>query len=773
MNIPNLPFLEKKNKSEYFLSLVLRDEKASAVVFEEINGKINVVGEHSERFKTSLEDATDDELLEVLDRAVSTAEKNLPPDTESQKTIFGVKYDWIEEGKIKPQFLAKLKKASDEMGFKPMGFLVIPEAISHLLQKEEGAPLTAILAEIGDKNVTVSIIKAGKIISTKTAPVSESLVTSVEKLLKHFNELEVLPTRIILFDGGREDLAQDFISHKWSKELPFLHVPQISALPANFDARAVLNGAAQQMGFEVLEGSLKAAEKAEISAAKIAPIAEMSEEDKTLAEAASEFGFVSDDIKDDDEKEEEKEIPSEPIIQKPTEDKISEEEPKTAVADNFVPRTVASVAVKDQLREIPDELRLKQSEKKPFPVSGALIFGGISGFIKKLNFGKILTILKAGGQARKLLLLGLVPLILLILYIYFAFLGRSSTITLDLKGNEKEETLNVTFSQSENTNADDNVIAAEFITVPVDGKKTTSTTGKKEVGDKAKGTVTMFNSNTTGVTIPTGTVIVASNDLKFVTDKAVTVASASGDIFSGTEPGKADVPVTAEKFGTNYNLPSNTKFTVEGSSSVAAKNDKAFSGGTKKEVKVVAKKDQDKLVADIRKQLEAEAKDEIQKKAQAGSVVLPNFISVEFDKRSFSKDVDDEANEVSLTATINYKGVSYKESDITTFAREKFGTDGKMEVNEGSVEASAEDLEEDGEDASAKLKLKVSLLPKLDEKEIVNSVKGKSTKEAIRILNQINEVNRVDVKLSPPIPFLPDRLPFSSGKIKIVINKNG
>ena len=60
-----------------------------------------------------------------------------------------------------------------------------------------------------------------------------------------------------------EKLQQEFITHKWSHELGFLHVPQITNLPANFDARAVLSGAATQMGFEILEGSLKRAEKEE------------------------------------------------------------------------------------------------------------------------------------------------------------------------------------------------------------------------------------------------------------------------------------------------------------------------------------------------------------------------------------------------------------------------------------------------------------------------------------------------------------------------------
>lgn len=745
MNVPKLPFLEKKSKTEYFLSLVLRDEKASAVVFEEANGRINVVGEHNEPFKISLEDDTEEELLEVIDRAVSTAEKNLPPDAQSHKTIFGVKHNWIIEGKIKPEYLAKLKKVSDELDFKPMGFLVIPEAIAHLLQKEEGAPLSAILTEIGTKTVTLSVIRAGKIVETKSAPIGPSIVLSVEDLLKHFSETETLPPRIILFDGGKEELAQKFMSHKWSKDLPFLHIPQVMNLPTNFDARAVLNGAATQMGFDILEGSLAKAAKQDSGQIDGLSEAVEGESDKTLAEAASEFGFVEDDVSKKDK-------------------------PRTAQPIDETPKT--NIAIADQLREIPEEVKLKGAETKSFPINASFISAGILGFMKKINIGSLL---RGAGNSRKKLLIGIIPIALILLILYLYFFARSATLTLDIKGKVTDETAGVTFSQSEETNASDNVISAQFISVSEDGKKSTGTTGKKEIGDKAKGTVTIFNSGSTGATIPTGTVLTSSsNDLKFITDKAVTVASSSGDIFSGTDPGKADVTVTAEKFGTNYNLPSNTKFSVEGSSSIAAKNDKPFAGGTKKEVKVVAKKDQDKLVSNLQKQLETDAKDDIKKEAEGGAQVLPNFISVEFEKKSFSKDIDDEANEVSLTATITYKGVSYKNQDILAFAKDKLeDSNGNLEVDEQSIETSATDLKEKGDGASAKLKIKARLVPKLDEKELAKEISGKSRSDAIQRLNEINEVSGVDIKIFPPIPLLPDRLPFSSGKIKIVINKNG
>ena len=134
--------------------------------------------------------------------------------------------------------------------------------------------------------------------------------------------------------------------------------------------------------------------------------------------------------------------------------------------------------------------------------------------------------------------------------------------------------------------------------------------------------------------------------MDFSLDKDITVASASGDVFSGTTPGKANAEITAKKIGQEYNLPSNTKFTVGNSSSIAAKNDEAFSGGTKKEVTVVSADDISKLRSELPKSLEAKAKENLTSKISEDQVLLSVLISKEIVKEDFSKKKDDEANEL-------------------------------------------------------------------------------------------------------------------------------
>jgi len=740
MKFPKLPNLEKKKKDEYFLSLVLRSEKVSAVVFREVAGRVDVVGEHAELFKTSLEQADDEELLNAIDRAVSVAEKSLPEGVESQKTIFGLKASWIEDGKIKPAYLKKLKKISDELQFKPVGFLVITEALIHLLGTQEGAPVSAIIAEIGKNSIMLTLTKAGRIIESKSAEIDDGpIVVSVETLLKHFTAAEILPSRIIIFDNGSEKLQQEFIAHRWSHELGFLHMPQISSLPANFDARAVLSGAATQMGFEILEGSLKKAEKEEDR--EIEKLTDEEIEDKTLAEAVSEFGFTQEDLG---------------------------KKPKTAVEDDDQINT-DNITMADQFKEIPEENKINESDSKSFPLAAAGLFGAIKGFTSKIKLGN----LAKNGNSRNKLLIAVIPITLIIIILVYYFAFRSATVTLGVFSEEKEETVDVTFSESEATNGKDDVINVEFVTSSQDGKVTTTATGTKETGDKAKGTVTIFNNGDSGKTLAAGTVIISSNDLKFITDKAVTVASASGDIFSGTEPGKADVTVTAEKFGSNYNLPSDTKFTVEGNSSIAAKNNNAFSGGTTEKLTIVTQKDLDKLTKELQSQLEKNAKAEMDKIAGNDTVVLPDFSSVTFKSKSFSKEVDDEAKDVSLTGTITFETVSYKKSELAKFAKDKLDIPEGMAIDESKLSVEVENIETEDDVVTATIKIVATLVPEIDTAKLAKDIKGDSVKNATADLQKIPGVEQVNIKVNLSLPLLPKRLPFSAEKIIIDLKQNG
>ncbi len=751
MKFPNLPFLEKKEKPQYFLSLIFRTDKLDAFVFQELGKTIKVVSEQEEFFQDSLEKADFEEILDVSDKVISAAEDELNLTTEVSKTIFGLKDSWVENGKIKKEYLDILKKLCESLGLTPVGFLTIPEAVVGLLQEEEGAPPSAILVDVSKNRVNVSLVKAGKIVEAKSSEIHETSVFTVDTLLKHFEVSEILPSKIVLLSED-EDLVQEFISHQWSKSLPFLHLPQITNLLPGFMGKAFVLGIATQMGAQVRdefeapsEEPIPAQpnieqEQAEEEKVEVSPVEEKKETIEYLP--AEYFGFM-----------EGKDVGKVP----PPQPKVETNEETEAV-----------------IEEIPEEVKLEE-ENRILPATFLAVIlpkvkkslSAISKLFKTIPISKVSSRIPFG--LRNIFILAAFVFFLLLVTFYY-FLGLKANVTLGIKPQIIEKSQDITFSSS--SNFANNTIKGDLVSVSEDGTASTNATGKKETGDKAKGTVTVFNSSITTITFPAQTIITSntSTKLNFLTTAKVTVASRSADV--PPTAGTAIVNVEAEKFGTEYNLPSGTKFlSISGNSDVSAKNDNPFSGGTKKEITAVSKDDLNKLQNDLQKQLEGKAKDDINKKLSQGKSLLSDFVNVSFDKKDFDKNVDDEASKVNLKATLSFQTISYDKKELLDYIKATF--QGNTTIDEGNVEISFENIKlKNNNDVSAKMKLKAKIIPSIDKESLAKEISGKSFTSAANRLKNIPQVVDVKIKFSPNIPLLPKFLPRIPKNIRIIILEN-
>jgi hypothetical protein len=753
----NLPFFKKFNKKIvplYYLVLVLRDEKVQAVIFEELESVAKIVGQKEQHFSTTIDDVPSEELLEVLDKAIAGAEMSLPENVQTHKTIFGVKQSWTDNDQIKKEYLAKLKKASEELDLVPIGFLVISQAISHFLQKEEGVPVSAILAEVNKRSVTVTLLRAGKSIETKSSEIHDSIPFTVDTVLKHFSIAEILPSRIIVFNG-KEDLSQEFISHTWSKSLPFLHLPQITSLPEGFDAKAVLFGAATQMGFEVLE-------KNEIPE-ETETIPDLSQEETKVAEnkpqetdvyknlGASDFGFAQDvDVA-----------------------KMKFQEPVTPI-DN--PKKEQEIVPRMDI----EDRQINTEQPKGFANILTLVKN-----ILAATLGLIFTVIqkiipgKNSAPRRKLVILVPVILLLIIAIIgsYFMFLKAEITITVDPKITQQDKS--ITFSTTKTTDSSNNIIKGDFVAVSEDGSVSTTATGKKDVGTSAKGSVTIFNSLTQSKTLAGGTIIKSPNGLEFTLDSSVTIkAVASHSADETASPEKITANVTANQLGKESNLPSGTKFPIGSfdSSDLVAKNDNPFSGGTKKEVTVISKNDVVKLEKDILSQFEGKAKEDLQKQLNQNKILLPAFVTETLSKESLSTKVGNEANQLTLTGTVEYQGISYDKNDLITISKSILSKDisQNQEIDYNNIKTAVLDIKNVNDDeVKANLNIKGLLLPKIDENQLTKDLKRKSFNAAEDLLFKLPQVADVKIILSPNLPFLPKDLPAREKNIKILIKING
>lgn len=767
MKLP-IPFTKiKKENSEYFLALVLRNEKVTSVIFEKIGNTIKYVSHDEEEFKNTIEDAETEEFLDTLDKVITSAETSLPENVETKKTIFGLKESWVEDGKIKKEYLEKLKKASDELSLEPIGFLVSSESIINLVTKEEGAPVTAILADVGKKFITISWIKAGKVLETRSTEIHQSASYTVDTLLKHFQSPGNLPARIILIGSEEDELTQEFISHQWSKSLAFLHLPQIMSLPEDASVKAVLLGAATQMGTQLIYDTSKDLDQNRPT--RIVPEQEEIEEQKDFDKPSTPYDT--------------KEQPSLDLVDKDSSLEFFGFVEGTDVAKSEAPKHPVNQDIPESLLEektenIPEDVKLEEEAKEGFSGNALLLFGKVKKFLGTLpstlkkngvNFNFIA--LLQSGNKKMLAVLGLIVIVLVTL-LYFYLFKTKAVANIFVNPTEDEKTASITFSSTSSTDIKNGVLAAQFVSVTQEGSLTRSATGKKDIGNPAKGSVTVFNNDSKSVSLPSGTTITSSNNLKFTLDTSITIASASGDIFSGTKPGTANVNVTGGEIGQEYNLPSNTKFTIGGNSNIAAKNDNAFSGGSKKQVTVVSEDDLNKLVEDLPKSLEDKARENIKGKVDADKTMLNTFVDETVDDKSFDKKEDEQANQVTLKGTVIFKAATYTNSDIESLASSLFDSN-DTQVKSGNLEITAKNIiVEKNNDVNADLIIKAKIFPKVDNTSLLNQIKGVSLQKAQNILGNLNQVERVEISLSPNIPFLPKNMPGNPKNIILNFTTN-
>lgn len=778
----SLPFLttKKKEVKDYFLALLLRDEHVRAIVFSQIDGKIAIKGDASVPLETSLEKISTEKLLETLDKAIGQAESTLPENIETHKTIFGLKDSWVEGTTIRKERMDRLKEVCQQLDLQPIGFLVFQEAIAHLLQKEEGAPVSAILVEAEDTLATVSLLRAGRIVEVQSGVLGDSIAQTIENFLQGFQNAEILPSRIIVLDmQDRPQLSQKLLKHSWKSNIPFLHVPQVTMLGNEFDARAILYGTASQMGFDA-QDLPKMKPQAKQAIEEIPPLEE-AKPSYAEATAGEEEPEEIEEKPDELEERKDKEIAELPTIEE-AETQLSMEKEVGAEDLGFVmgkdvleeaPEKIhaAKNFASENIQEIPEEVKMEEEG----------LIGGIGGLNATAItegmqnvFSSIKKNLKMPTVSSKPLLL--IPLILLVLIatVLWYIFGLSATVTLTMNAKKVDQSQTITFVPNAPSNFSQNLLGSATVSVSEDGSVSADATGKKDVGDKAKGTVTVFNNDSDSHTLAAGTTITAQNGLKFVTASDITVASASGDIFSGTTPGKQDVAVTAADIGTEYNFPSGTKFAIGSSLVLAAKNNSAFSGGSKKTITVVSQDDLDNLTKSLSDKLQDKAKSDILQKSSNTQAVLPLFLKTDLTKKNFSKQAGDEATSVSLDGTIAYTTLTYAKSDLDSFAKQllqdKIPSNTQLDQNGLQENITDASVQKDNS-VKATATVHASLLPTLDNNQAARAIAGKSYTDIKSALN-LPDLLSAQVTLSPNLFFLPHNLPRLSSHIKIIVTGN-
>ena len=294
-------------------------------------------------------------------------------------------------------------------------------------------------------------------------------------------------------------------------------------------------------------------------------------------------------------------------------------------------------------------------------------------------------------------------------------------------------------------------------------------TGKKDVGEKAAGTV-KFTTNTISSlgTIPAGTTLTSTAGKTFTTDAPVTltIANASGD---------ASTTVTATASGASSNGSSGS---VTGApSGVNASLVGSTAGGTDKTVTVVEQGDIDTVSEQVVSSGESDAaKKALAKEFGDGYVVLDGSFKANKDDVKPSPAVGAEAADGKgvLAGSVTYTLSAVPKSELNKFLTEYFtqAIDGKTSqkiYDNGIKTVSFTNVNavEGGYTAGVTTNGKVG--PKIDENALKEFAKGKKTGEVQDYARNINGVEDVVVNLSP---FWVTGVPNDTKKISVEFKVN-
>jgi len=375
---------------------------------------------------------------------------------------------------------------------------------------------------------------------------------------------------------------------------------------------------------------------------------------------------------------------------------------------------------------------------------------------------------------RKKTFIAIGVVILLIIAWYLAvFVAPSAKIVIETD----TQAVPTEFDFIANTNAesvsvDGKIVPAQFESTDVDESASANATGTKDVGTKAKGTVTIRNcdENDNVAVIKAGTGV-SSAGKTFITQGSLSLGTAnfdgSGDCkTSGSHVGS--VQVVAQENGDSYNLSSGATYSVSGFSSSVTGTGSAMTGGTSKTVKIVTQSDvdsaKDKLEIDDNK-IKSELKTALE---DAGYFAIEDTFEKQDENTTTTPNTGEEGSEVTVKYTAKFVMVGVKKDDlkqvIEDSIKDEVDTEKQAVQNDGIDSATYEIVKSGDDTMTIIFNGTPEVGPDINVDQLKTDIKGKKSGETENIVMSYPVVNTVKVDYSP---FWVNKTPNKESKINI------
>jgi hypothetical protein len=382
---------------------------------------------------------------------------------------------------------------------------------------------------------------------------------------------------------------------------------------------------------------------------------------------------------------------------------------------------------------------------------------------------------------RKKLFIGIGAVLLLTAFLVWALVfAPRAAITITARTTDSQLSTKANLGDTLTTSLKDGTLK----TVTKTSKKTVSipftATGKKDVGDKAMGTVKIVPIESViapkilsdgQAVVPAGTTITSASGSTYTTNQQLVFTASN---WSSTRYGQ-NVGVTATASGSSYNGASGN---ATGPSGYNTSFTAPTSGGTDKTVTVVQQSDVDAVSSSVGTSSDADtAKADIKKAFGSDYVIIADSFKQDTTGVKATPAVGSEASDGkgALAGDVVYSMMAVQKSELTKFldayfAQQIDGMANQKVYSNGLSSVAFTNFARGDTATTVTLATTGKYGPKIDETDIKNISKGKRLGEIQSYIQEIPGVDSVDIKFSP---FWVTSAPGDVSKISVEFKVNG
>lgn len=734
------------SNGHYYLSVVISLASVETAVWEMLTdggGGYNLLS-HSHKDLKDLADLSD-LVIKAIDEAGSEA------GVDFEDAVFGLPNSWIEKEEILPTHEKLVNKLCKDLEIEPIALVPIDSAVSYFLASKLGGPITANLIEIGTSKISVSVIHSGTVKYSQELKKTSDIPQTVFNLFTN-SKSENLPARFIIFGANSSDelaeIENDFNNFNWLQKdgdySAFLHIPKVTAVTEFSLAEAVAMSTASD--FAAQDEFLGASQKVESDTDKTIDASPLPDEPQIVTpfpqdeqDDENAFGFVQ-----------EADIAS-------ASDTPQTTEPEPGEPTHALPAKELHAPTQPEPQPAPS---LPDSQPHPKHKKAKVSFNVLAPLLNlslvKRHRPVFFTILAS------FILLGLVVLYLIV---------PQADITLKVKTQNFDSRFVITAqTSSQSVDTASRTIPAQNVSIEENGEGKTVATGSKTVGERAKGTVTVYNKSDSLRTIPKGSIMTVSG-LSFTLDSDVSIASQSAGV-EGSTYGKTDAQATAASVGTDSNIGADKdlKFSNFDFNLVSARSKGAFSGGSSRQITVFSEDDSKRLKSQVENQILDQAVAKIQSQ-NPSTQILKSALVTKILSEKYSAAIGDEATTVDYSQKASFSALVYNTEDLNNLSYELIqkSIPAGYEIRKDDIKIDPVVKNSANNKLEIELNLSTKVFAKVDTNDIAKNIRGKSSKVVDNYLNSFPNVVSSQFRLIPPLPDFLKTAPTNLKQIKITV----